>query len=80
MDAYSLKGKDKRMAKIYTFKGKVVDITLRFYEHSVGGVHIGLFTKAGDRINSNTLLIDSTLERPNMAVNEFARILKTLEC
>jgi len=75
----SQRRKGRRLAKEYTFKGKIVNITFRFYEHCVGGLDIALFNKSGERINSHRLLVDSTLESPNMAVNEFKRVLETLE-
>lgn len=67
------------MAKEYTFKGKIINITFRFYEHGVGGLDVALFSKTGERINHHRLLVDSTLDNPNIAVNEFKRVLEALE-
>jgi len=67
------------MAEEYIFKGKVIDIFLRFYLPEVGGVDIALLDKKGILVNSHRLLINTSLQNPNIAVTEFKKILKTME-
>jgi len=63
------------MAKTFIFKSQKCDLVIRFYDLA-GGAHFALFDKNDKRLNNQTLLVDSSLENPNMGLNEMRRILE----